>query len=163
MVKAVVKKRNYSLFIRLILRHLLVSKLTILLALTCVIGSAMMTWASLSLGLSLILSLVAMIALFIAGTLLHELVHFIVLDTDVSILINDHLIRLEILNHIPPHRLYLATVAGPLTPTVIGLIVLKHYPEYFLALTPLLLQSISIIPDLGGILGLMGEECATSN
>ncbi|MEM5823024.1 MAG: hypothetical protein QXH34_08185, partial [Ignisphaera sp.] len=85
MAKAVVKKRKYSLFVSLILKHLLVSKPTILLALTCTIGSIMMTWASLDLGLSFILSSIAIIALFIAGTLLHELVHFAILDIDVSV------------------------------------------------------------------------------
>ncbi|MEM4506742.1 MAG: hypothetical protein QXM82_05130 [Ignisphaera sp.] len=163
MAKAVVKKRKYSLFISLILKHLLVSKPTILLASTCTIGSIMMTWASLDLGLSFILSSIAIIALFIAGTLLHELVHFAILDIDVSVMLSNHMIQLEPLDYVPLERLYLATVSGPLVPSMIGLIVLKYYPEYFLALIPLLLQSINIVFDLSGILGLMGDEHVTSN
>ncbi|MEM1683487.1 MAG: hypothetical protein QXZ16_02890 [Ignisphaera sp.] len=83
-------------------------------------------------------------------------------------MLSKHMIRLESLDYVPLERLYLerlylATVSGPLVPFMIGLIVLKYYPEYFLALIPLLLQSINIVFDLSGILGLMGDEHVTSN
>lgn len=152
MAKAmVVERRSYGLFACLVLKHLLVSKPTALLALICAVASAAMMLVSLEMGLRFLQSSPLILALFIVGSLLHELVHFAILDANVTIEADDYSIKLGVLEPVSSKRLYLAAIAGPLTPSLIGFIALNLYPEHLLILAPLLLQSINLVFDLSAI------------
>lgn len=154
MAETIIRRRKYGLFIYVILRHLLTNRFIIYSVLFLKLGSATMFLASLEMGLKFsMMSIFAVIAL-IVGVVMHELVHFVVLDTDVYVRTSSYLIKLNVMSNIDIERSCLAAIAGPLVPALVGFISLYYYPDYFLALLPLLLQSVGVLFDLVGVLGL---------
>lgn len=89
------------------------------------------------------------------SVLLHEFIHFVILDVDMSVTGEAGFIRLEV--EVSEYKALASALAGPLAPFSIGL-ALWHYVDWGLAL-PFLLHILALPLDVLGALGTSRELC----
>lgn len=100
----------------------------------------------------------AVLLLLLSGFLLHELTHFVILDTDVLVSTDAGFVTLE--TEAGGFRVLASAVCGPLVPFVVGL-ALWHYADWMLAL-PLLAHIMSLPFDILGAFGVCFSESCSS-
>lgn len=104
------------------------------------------------------LLIIHLIVAFPMAFMLHEFMHYAILDTDVKITFALSLVKIEPLNTVSSARMIGSALAGPLTPSLIGLIIycidsiqhLNLFGIYF----PFLLHILILPFDILGVFGL---------